>query len=54
MNKELAQAAMQFLLRTQLQGHEVHAFNAVMNALNEIANGAQKQITAPKEGNQQS
>ena len=36
MDKEIAQAAIQFMLRVQLQGQEVPAFNAVMKALNEI------------------
>lgn len=39
MNKEIAKAAIQFLLRTQLQGQEVPAFNAVMNSLNAIVSG---------------
>lgn len=37
MNQEIANAAIQFLLRAQLQGQEVPAFNAVMNALHEIS-----------------
>lgn len=37
MNQELAKAAIQFMLRVQLTGQEVPAFNAVMQALHEIA-----------------
>lgn len=40
MPKELAQAAMQFLLRVQLSGKEVPAFNAVMDALHAITQEA--------------
>lgn len=36
MNEELAKAAAQFLLRVQLYGNEVPAFNAVMMALEQV------------------
>lgn len=36
MNQEIAKAAIQFMLRVQLQGQEVPAFNAVMESLHEI------------------
>lgn len=38
MNKEVAQAAMQFMLRVSLQGSEVPAFNIVMAALEKVVN----------------
>lgn len=37
MTPDIAKAAIQFLLRVQLTGQEVPAFNAVMSALNEAA-----------------
>jgi hypothetical protein len=37
MDKETAQAAIQFMLRVSLRGQEVPAFNIVMAALNKIA-----------------
>lgn len=37
MDKEVAKAAMQFMLRAQLKGEEVPAFNAVMESLNKYA-----------------
>ena len=39
MTPELAQAAIQFLMRSQLSGNEVPAFNLVMQALHEISGG---------------
>lgn len=33
MDKEIIQAAMRFMMRVNLSGQEVPAFNAVMNAL---------------------
>ena len=33
MDKEIIKTAMQFMMRVQLTGQEVPAFNAVMNAL---------------------
>lgn len=36
MTPEVAKTAIQFLVRTQLQGQEVPAFNAVMIALQQI------------------
>lgn len=42
MNQEIAKAAIQFMLRVQLQGQEVPAFNSVMQALHEIAEPSAK------------
>lgn len=33
MDKEIIKTAMQFMMRAELKGQEVPAFNAVMNAL---------------------
>jgi len=38
MTPEIAQAALQFLSRTQLQGSEVDAYNTVKDALMELIN----------------
>lgn len=48
MDKEIAKVAGQFLLRADLKGSEVPAFNAVMEALEAIIRGdvvCQKQMT---------
>lgn len=39
MEKEIAKAAMQFMMRAQLTGQEVPAFNAVMQELDGIVRG---------------
>ena len=38
MDKEIIKTAMQFMMRVQLTGQEVPAFNAVMNALQDELN----------------
>lgn len=38
MTPEIAQAAIQFLMRVQLSGQEVPAFNAVIHELSKFAN----------------
>lgn len=43
MNQEIAKAAIQFLMRAELRGEEVPAFNAVMQALHEIASAESTQ-----------
>lgn len=40
MTPEEAKAGMQFMLRAELRGQEVPAFNTVMQALSEISNPA--------------
>lgn len=42
MNSNIAQAALAFLERVQLQGSEVEAYTAVKQALRQIAGGAQE------------
>lgn len=46
MTPELAQAALQFMQRVQLQGQEVPAFNAVCHALLNIAQKPAEEQTA--------
>ena len=45
MDKEIIKAAMQFMLRVNLSGQEVPAFNAVMNAM-------QAELESEKKGEQ--
>lgn len=47
MTPEIAKIAMQFLMRVQLQGSEVPAFNALMQALSEAVEtnpGEEKEV----------
>lgn len=48
MDKELAKLAMQFLIRVNLQGQEVPAFNAVMTRLNELAASSDPEQDVPQ------
>lgn len=45
MDKEIIKTAMQFMMRVNLSGQEVPAFNAVMNAMqNELHNDAESGV----------
>ena len=46
MNKEIAEAAMKFMMRVQLTGQEVPAFNAVMQELDDLSRGEDKPAAA--------
>lgn len=48
MDKDVAKAAGQFLLRVNLVGSEVPAFNAAMQALEVIIKGEDKPCPKPK------
>lgn len=50
MTPEIAQVAQQFMLRVQLQGQEVPAYNAVMQALQEVIEGkrADEEVQQPE------
>lgn len=48
MDKDIAKVAGQFLLRVDLKGSEVPAYNAVMQALENILKGSNECPTPPK------
>lgn len=54
MTPEIANAAMQFLMRVQLTGQEVPAFNSVMVALQELASRSLQSSQKPPVEEEQS
>ena len=44
MDKQILQAAMQFMMRVDLKGNEVPAFNSVMNAMQDELNSEPEEI----------